>query len=124
MRAPSTYQGIAAFAVAAALVLVCMSSAKHFSPLGGLAVIVPILPGNISPLALFSRMGSAPILRARIGVTHMATTPANRAVENGLSAQERKQRRSDSRRDSTIVIIGVLTIIVAAIAAAITAFMG
>jgi hypothetical protein len=62
MRAPSTYQGIAAFAVAAALVLVCMSSAKHFSPLGGLAVIVPILPGNISPLALFSRMGSAPIL--------------------------------------------------------------
>jgi hypothetical protein len=54
----------------------------------------------------------------------MATTPANRAVENGLSAQDRKQRRSDSRRDGTIVIIGVLTIIVAAIAAAITAFMG
>ncbi|HAN63834.1 MAG TPA: hypothetical protein DCQ79_08245 [Rhizobiales bacterium] len=75
-------------------------------------------------LALFSGMGSAPILRARIGVTHMATTPANRAVENGLSAQDRKQRRSDSRRDGTIVIIGVLTIIVAAIGAAITAFMG
>ena len=54
----------------------------------------------------------------------MATTPANRAVENGLNEQGRKQRRSDSRRDSTIVIIGVLTIIVGAIGAAITAFMG
>ena len=61
---------------------------------------------------------------ARIGVTHMATTPANRAVENGLNEQGRKQRRSDSRRDSTIVIIGILTIIVGAIGAAITAFMG
>jgi hypothetical protein len=75
-------------------------------------------------LALFSRMGIAPILKARIGVTYMATTPANRSVENGLSAQDRKQRRSDSRPDSAIVIIGVLIIIVAAIAAAITAYMG
>jgi hypothetical protein len=54
----------------------------------------------------------------------MATTPANRAVENRLSTQGREQRCNDSRRDSTIVIIGVLTIIVGAIGAAITAFMG
>jgi hypothetical protein len=55
----------------------------------------------------------------------MATTPANRAVENALNEQGRKQRRSDdSRRDSTIIIVGVVTIIVGAIGAAITAFMG
>jgi hypothetical protein len=55
----------------------------------------------------------------------MATTPANRAVENGLNEQGRKQRRSDdSRLDSTIVIIGILTIVLGAIGAAITAFMG
>jgi hypothetical protein len=69
-------------------------------------------------------MGIAPILGKDWRHPYVATTPANRAVENGLSAQDRKQRRSDSRPDSTIVIIGVLIIIVAAIAAAITAFMG
>jgi hypothetical protein len=62
--------------------------------------------------------------KARISGTHMATTPANRAVENALNEQGRKQRRSDSRRDSTIVIIGVLTIIVGAVGAAIAAFVG
>lgn len=53
----------------------------------------------------------------------MATTPANRAVEEGLDEQGRKQT-SDSRRDSTIVIIGVLIIIVGAIGVAISLFMG
>jgi hypothetical protein len=54
----------------------------------------------------------------------MAITPANRAVENGLSEQDRKQRHGDNRRDSTIVVICLLTITAAAIGLAITALMG
>jgi hypothetical protein len=73
----------------------------------------------------FQKSFSAPILRGRGSASPMATTPANRAVENGRNEQGRKQRRSeDSRVDSAIVIIGILTIIVGAIGAAITAFMG
>jgi hypothetical protein len=53
----------------------------------------------------------------------MAMTPANRAVENRLSEQDCKKRRGDNP-DSTIVIIGLLTIMAAAIGLAITALMG
>jgi hypothetical protein len=42
---------------------------------------------------------------------------------NRLTEQDRKQRRGDNRRDSTIVIIGLLTIM-AAVGLAITALMG
>jgi flagellar basal body-associated protein FliL len=53
----------------------------------------------------------------------MVITPANRAVENGLSEQDCKKRRGDNP-DSTIVIIGILIIMVAAISVAITVLMG
>ena len=42
----------------------------------------------------------------------------------GLTNRAASRRSDDSRLDSTIVIIGILTIVVGAIGAAITAFMG